>query len=78
MRRFNEALFYLYDGFVQLPQSMAGLDSLLDEIAAFPDGKHDDQIDALCTVAAHFHRAVALARQRGRLIGRLREPASAE
>ena len=78
IRRFNEALFYLYDGFVQLPQSMAGLDSLLNEIAAFPDGKHDDQIDALCTVAAHFHRAVAEARQRGRLMARLREPASTQ
>jgi predicted phage terminase large subunit-like protein len=71
IRRFNEALLYLYDGCVQLPQSMPGLEALLDEIAAFPEGKHDDQVDALTTVAAYFPRVVAEARRRGRLMGRL-------
>ena len=73
MRRFNEALFYLYDGFVQIPQSMSGLDALFDEIAAFPDGKHDDQVDALSTVAAHYYRMVQEARSKGRLTSRLIE-----
>jgi len=71
VRRFNEALFYLYDGFVQIPQSMQGLDALFEEIAAFPDGKHDDQVDALSTVAAYHHRVVQEARGKGRLTGRL-------
>ena len=73
-RRFNEALFYLYDGFVQLPVSMPGLESLFDEMAAFPEGKHDDQVDALCTVAAYFPRVVEEARRSGRRTGRLVEP----
>jgi predicted phage terminase large subunit-like protein len=75
-RRFNEALFYLYDGFVLLPESMPGLDKLFDEMAAFPDGKHDDQVDALCTVAAYHPRVVQEARRLGRKSGRLKEPAA--
>ena len=74
VRRFNEALFYLYDGFVRLPESMVGLDAFFDEIAAFPDGKHDDQIDAVSTVAAYFPRVVSEARRMGRQNGRLIEP----
>ena len=73
VRRFNEALFYLYDGFVQLPESMSGLDALFDEIAAFPDGKHDDQVDALSYVAGYYPRVVHEARRKGQLVGRLIE-----
>ena len=42
IRRFNEGLFSLYDGLVRLPNAMPGrqLETLLAEIAAFPDGKH--------------------------------------
>jgi predicted phage terminase large subunit-like protein len=76
LRRFNEALFYLYDGFVQLPKSMLGLDALFDEMAAFPAGKHDDQVDALSTVAAYFPRVVSEARRLGRQYSRLTEPAT--
>ena len=42
IRRFSEGLFSLYDGLVRLPSAMPGLDPLL----AFPDGKHDHQVDA--------------------------------
>ena len=44
IRRFSEGLFSLYDGLVRLPNAMPGraLETLLAEIAAFPDGKHDD------------------------------------
>ena len=70
MRRFNQALYYLYDGLVQLPVTMPGLDALLEEIAAFPDGKHDDQVDAFCMVAAYFPRVVEQTRVRGGLMGR--------
>ena len=73
LRRFNEALFYLYDGFVLLPELMPGLDRLFDEMAAFPDGKHDDQVDALSTVAAYHPRVVHEARRLGRQSGRLKE-----
>ena len=42
IRRFSEGLFSLYDGLVRLPNAMPGrqLETLLAEIAAFPDGKH--------------------------------------
>jgi hypothetical protein len=53
---------------------MPGLDPLFDEIAAFPEGKHDDQVDAMCTVAAHFPRVVEEARRSGCRTGRLVEP----
>jgi phage terminase large subunit-like protein len=54
IRRFSEGLINLYDGLVRLPNAMPGrgLETLLTEIAAFPDGKHDDQVDALSYVAA--------------------------
>jgi len=71
MRRFNEALLHLYDGFVQLPNSMSGLDALFAEMAAFPDGKHDDQVDALCTVAAYLLKVVDEICRKGRQNGRL-------
>jgi hypothetical protein len=47
IRRFSEGLFNLYDGLVRLSNAMPGLETLLAEIAAFPDGKHDDQVDVL-------------------------------
>jgi phage terminase large subunit-like protein len=48
IRRFGEGLFSLYDGLVRLPNAMPGraLETLLAEIAALPDRKHDDQVDA--------------------------------
>jgi hypothetical protein len=40
-------LFSLYDGLVRLSNAMPGLETLLAKIAAFPNGKHDDQVDVL-------------------------------
>lgn len=37
----------LYNGFAKLPRQAPWLDTLLDEMRAFPDGKHDDQIDSI-------------------------------
>jgi hypothetical protein len=60
IRRFSEGLFSLYDGLVRLPNAMSGrrLETLLAEIAAFPDGKHDDQVDALSYVAAYRAKVI--------------------
>ena len=44
------------ESMVRLPNEMPGLDRLLAEIAAFPDGKHDDQVDALSYLAAYAGR----------------------
>ena len=62
--RFRRALINLYDGRVRIPASMRGLEIFLAELAAFPDGKHDDQVDSLSLVAAHMNRVIAKARRR--------------
>ena len=63
-RRFREALLKLYDGRVRIPNSMPGLEVFLQELAVFPDGKHDDQVDSVSLVAGHMDRVIAVARQR--------------
>jgi hypothetical protein len=64
-RRFSEGLFSLYDGLVRLPNAMPGraLETLLAEIVAFPDGKYDDQVDALSYVAAYRAKVIHEARR---------------
>ena len=73
LRRFNDGLFNLYNGLVRFPNAMPGraLETLLAEIAAFPDGKHDDQVDAVSYVAAYHARVIYEARRRGLQLGRL-------
>lgn len=34
-------------GNVRIPETLPGVAALLDEIAAFPEGEHDDQVDAM-------------------------------
>ena len=53
---------------------MPGLEILLAEIAAFPDGKYDDQVDALSYVAAYSGKVIYEARRWGLRLGRLRPP----
>jgi hypothetical protein len=74
IRRFSEGLFSLYDGLVRFPNAMPGLSPLLAEIAAFPDGKHDDQVDALSYVAAYRERVIYEARRWGLKLGRVVAP----
>jgi len=73
LRRFNDGLFNLYNGLVRFPNAMPGraLETLLAEIAAFPDGKHDDQVDAVSYVAAYHARVIYEARRRGLQLGRV-------
>ena len=73
LRRFNDGLFNLYNGLVRFPNAMPGraLETLFAEIAAFPDGKHDDQVDAVSYVAAYHARVVYEARRRGLQLGRV-------
>jgi phage terminase large subunit-like protein len=61
--RFYDALHRLYDGRVRFPATMPGLEIMFSECASFPDGKHDDHVDALSVVAGKFDRVVFLARQ---------------
>ena len=66
VRRFHNAMPALYDGFVRLPTTMPGLEVLLNEFAAFPDGRHDDQVDAVCNVAANREFVIRRARLAGK------------
>src|SRR5271168_1508438 len=70
IRRFSEGLFSLYNGLVRLPNAMWGLETLLAEIAAFPDGKHDDRVDALTYVVAYRAKVIYEARRWGLKLGR--------
>jgi predicted phage terminase large subunit-like protein len=62
IRRFNTALLNLYDGRIRIPESMPGLEILLAELSAFPDGKNDDQVDSLSLVGARLSKVIAIAR----------------
>ena len=76
--RFHNAMLAMYDGIVRLPQKMAGIETLLAEFAAFPGGAHDDQVDAVSNVAAHYQKVVKRARHHGDRLGRrLAQPAPA-
>jgi predicted phage terminase large subunit-like protein len=72
VRRFHNAMPGMYDGLVRLPTTMQGLETLLAEFAAFPDGRHDDQVDAVCNVVAHRELVIRRARLFGERLGRIR------
>jgi predicted phage terminase large subunit-like protein len=44
------------NGFVHVPQSAAWLAQYLHELTAFPNGKHDDQVDSTAQVLDWFKR----------------------
>jgi phage terminase large subunit-like protein len=69
--RFHTAMPALYDGLVCIPDTMTGLEALLAELAAFPDGKNDDQVDAIGNVAANREYVVREARRHAMRLGRL-------
>ena len=62
VRQFHHTMQHLYDGLMLIPDSMPGLEILLNELAAFPDGKYDDQVDALSVVGANLRRVIDKAR----------------
>ncbi len=60
--RLRRAMLNLYDGRIRIPNAMTGLEGLLSELALFPDGKYDDQVDALSIVGAHMKLVIHKAR----------------
>lgn len=66
IERFGKALLHMHDGKVQFPKSAPYLDSLFAELAAFPNGKYDDQVDSVTQLVAYTGRALMFARQRHR------------
>ncbi len=69
-QNFNNALLALYDGLIRIPEHMPGLETLLYELATFPDGKFDDQVDALSIIGAKRKRVLAEARHQAKRYGR--------
>lgn len=68
--RFHTGMLVMYDGIVRLPEKMHGIEILLGEFAAFPEGRHDDQVDAVSNVAAHYQKVIRTARSYGDRYGR--------
>jgi hypothetical protein len=69
-QNFNNAIVALYDGLIRIPEHMPRLETLLYELATFPDGKFDDQVDALSIIGAKRKRVLELARQLAERYGR--------
>ena len=57
-QNFNNTILALYDGLIRIPEHMPGLETLLYELATFPDGKFDDQVDALSLIGQMLERLV--------------------
>jgi hypothetical protein len=38
---------------IRIPEHVPGLETLLYELATFPDGKYDDQVDAVSVIGAN-------------------------
>ncbi len=68
-QNFNNAILALYDGLIRIPEQMPLLETLLYELAAFPGGKFDDQVDALSIIGAHRKLVLERARQRAEQFG---------
>ena len=66
MKRFGMASHYILDGRVLFPESAPYLDDFFDELAAFPNGSHDDQVDSMTQIVAYFQRVINLALARRR------------
>jgi len=62
IERFGRTLLHIYDGRVAIPNSAPYLESFLNEVAAFPNGAEDDQVDSMTQVFANFKRMLMLAR----------------
>ena len=47
------------DGRMELRARFHNRTAMLDELAAFPDGEHDDVVDSLSQAIIHFEKAAA-------------------
>ncbi len=52
--RFDEITPMIAEGVVWLPKDAAWIDGLIKEVGQFPDGAHDDQVDALSQALRYF------------------------
>ena len=63
--RFEAATLLMEKGRVWIPVSAPWLDTLIKELLAFPNGKHDDQADSISQMLFYWQRALIFARTRG-------------
>lgn len=67
LQKLNLAVLEMYDGTVRFPESGQFLDAFFSELAAFPNGKYDDQVDSMTQVVAYLPSVLMYARQKRRL-----------
>jgi len=62
IHRFEAVTLLMDKGQVWIPSSAPWLETLLKELQAFPQGKHDDQADSISQMLFYWQRAVLLTR----------------
>jgi predicted phage terminase large subunit-like protein len=60
--RFQATTLLMEKGRVWMPTNAPWLETLIKELQAFPQGKHDDQVDSFSQILVHSPRAVQLTR----------------
>ena len=56
IHRMEQAMVAVTKGLVEIPQEAIGMPEFLNELEAFPTGKHDDQVDAFSQAVRFFRR----------------------
>jgi predicted phage terminase large subunit-like protein len=64
LHRFETVIPLINNGQVLIPSRAPWLDTLIKELQAFPQGKHDDQVDSISQMLFNWKRAVQLTRYR--------------
>jgi predicted phage terminase large subunit-like protein len=64
LQRFETVIPFINNGRVRIPSTASWLDALIKELQAFPQGKHDDQVDSISQMLFNWKRAVQLTRHR--------------
>jgi predicted phage terminase large subunit-like protein len=64
VHRFETVIPLINNGQVLIPTSSPWLETLIKELQAFPQGKHDDQVDSISQMLFDWRRAIQLTRHR--------------
>ncbi len=56
IHRMEQAMVTVIKGLVEIPHEAKGMPEFLNELEAFPTGKHDDQVDAFSQAVRFFRR----------------------
>jgi len=58
VQRFEKCIPLINNGQVLIPSNAPWLDTLIKELQAFPDGKHDDQVDSISQILSNWKHLV--------------------